>query len=51
MNEKSGTIEDLDEINSELEEDEEEDHFDPNWNRAMAESLYQDTRANLNSFF
>ena len=41
----------MDDMNSDLEEDEEEDAFDPTWNRALAETLYQDTRANLNSFF
>ena len=44
-------MDDSAEMNSDLEEEEEDDAFDPDWNRAMAESLYTDTKNNLNLFY
>ena len=37
--------------NSDLDEEEEEDYINPDWNRAMAETLYSETRLNLNQFY
>ena len=43
-------LDDGSEMNSDLEE-EEEDDVNPDWNRAMAESLYTETKQNLNLIY